>query len=58
MQQLLYLACSTLMDLVRSGELSIAAPVLTSSGLAPATADTARKLAEKHPARTSEIPIC
>ena len=39
------------MKLVRSGELSRAARVLVSSGLAPATEETVQKLAAKHPAR-------
>ena len=44
------------LSLVRCGELSRAARVLTSSGLAPATPDTAQKLAEKHPIRVFDIP--
>ena len=44
------------LSLVRCGELSRAAHVLTSSGLAPATPDTAQKLAEKHPIRMFDIP--
>ena len=43
------------LSLVRCGELSRAARVLTSSGLAPATPDTAHKLAEKHPFRVFDI---
>ena len=44
------------MKLVRNGELSRAARVLVSSGLAPATEETVQKLAAKHPARNYEIP--
>ena len=43
--------------LVRCGELSKASRVLTSAGLAPSTADTAKKLAAKHPPRVKSIDI-
>jgi hypothetical protein len=42
--------------LVRCGELSRAAKLLTSPGLAPASPEVASKLAAKHPARVKEIP--
>ena len=43
--------------LVRCGELSRASKVLTSAGLAPSTADTAKKLASKHPPRVKSIDL-
>ena len=42
-------------DLIKVGEISRAARVLTSSGLAPASEDTISKLAAKHPRRTSDF---
>ena len=41
--------------LVRCGELSRAARVLTSVGLAPTCEETVQKLERKHPARSEEI---
>ena len=41
--------------MIRCGELSKAARVLTSSGLAPATKETTQKLTAKHPRRSSVI---
>ena len=43
--------------LVRCGELSRASRVLTSAGLAPSTADTAKKLTSKHPPRVESIDL-
>ena len=43
--------------LVKCGELSRAARVLTSAGMAPATEETARKLAAKHPSRREEFIV-
>ena len=43
--------------LVCCGELSRTSRVLTSAGLAPSTADTARKLTSKHPPRVNSIDL-
>ena len=42
--------------LIKCGELSRASRILTSLGLAPATEETAEKLASKHPTRSSALP--
>ena len=44
--------------LVKCGELSRAARVLTSSGLAPVSEDTISRLANKHPSRVKDIQDC
>ena len=44
------------LQLVRCGELSRAAKLLTSPGLAPTSADVVDKLALKHPVRVKEVP--
>ena len=44
------------LKLVRCGELSRAAKLLISPGLAPASADVVDKLAAKHPVRVKEVP--
>ena len=42
---------------MRCGELSRASIVLTSAGLAPSTADTAKNLVSKHPPRVKSIDL-
>ena len=49
--------CAAALRLVRCGELSRASRVLTSAGLAPSTADTAKKLASKHPPSVKSINL-
>ena len=42
-------------QLIRCGEISRAAKILTSSGLAPTSLDTRGKLAAKHPCRSGDL---